>query len=107
MIYCVMAQLQFDTPAETDKMTTVVADKLVGKLLWGMVKNIKGIDTETGKPSSLIEIRFEYKADAWEVFNLIKDKIIKIPELCGSVSIHLCGHDEHKECTIWGRYIKV
>lgn len=75
------------------------------KPIWGEFNLSESVDEE-GKPLNNILIRFDREADARELFNLIKDKMEKIPVLTGRASIHQCGHAEDKPCINWEVYVK-
>jgi len=92
MIYAVLANLYFDTPAKQDQLSQFISDKIAGKLIWGSVIRANGFD-EFSKPTSNIEIRLENQVDMDELYDLIKDKMIHIPVLKGTVSKHNCFHD--------------
>ena len=92
MKYAVIASLQFDTPARSDLMSQAIKEKIVGKLTWGAVNVSQGLSDE-GKPNTGVEIRFNTEADMNEVYTLIKDRMLKLPVLKGSVSKHPCLHD--------------
>jgi len=107
MKYCVMADLRFDTPSKNDQMSQVVKDKLVGKLLWGAANVSKGLGGD-GKPTTNVEVRFDNEVDMNELYDLIKDKMAKLPVLHGRVSKHLCFHDVENRppCVIQEEYVK-
>jgi len=81
-------------------MSLAIKNKIVDKLTNSILKPYWGEFTlsdstsEEGKPSNNLTIRFDKEADMDELFDLIKDKMIKLPVLHGSVSKHLCPHDE-------------
>ena len=108
MKYCVMSDLEFDTPAKNDQMSQAVKDKLVGKLLWGPVTIIGGLGWD-GKPNTSVVVRFDNEIDMNELYALIKDRMAKLPVLKGRVSKHLCPHDEgrnHPPCVFQEEYMK-
>ena len=92
MKYCVTANLIFENPSKNDQMSQAIKEKIVGKLTWGAVNISQGLSDE-GKPNTGVEIRFNTEADMNEVYTLIKDRMLKLPVLKGSVSKHPCLHD--------------
>ena len=102
-----MADLTFDTPAKNDQMAQAIKDKIVGKLIWGKANITQGLN-ENGQPNNVVEIRFEKEADADDLYNLIVDRMTRIPVLKGTVTAHPCTHDEeHPEsCVITKKYVK-
>jgi len=112
MKYAIIANLQFSTPTLNSQMTQAIKDKIIDKFtgailkpVWGEVVMAEGT-SEDGKPSSNLTIRFDKEVDMNEVYNLIRDKMIKLPVLKGRISKHLCGHDEHSPCVDWGSFEK-
>ena len=107
MKYCVMASLRFDTPAKVDQMAQAVKDFIAGKLLWGQAINATGSIIKD-YPSNFVEIRFVNEADMNDLFDLIKDRMVKLPVLKGWVSKHPCLHDEECpiSCILSEKYIK-
>lgn len=90
---CVMATLIFGTSGRRDILDTALKDKIAGKVVWGKPVISAGVDLD-GQPSHIFEARFESEVDMVELFDFIKDKIIKIPVLKGRVTKHYCDHDE-------------
>ena len=101
-------------------MTQAIKDKLgwvvssidnsisIAKPCWGEVIVSEGI-SEDGKPSNNVVIRYNEEADAKELFDMVKDKIVKIPVLSGRISLHLCGHDtvgSNQPCVNWVEFVK-
>ncbi len=108
MKYCVMANLSFDTPAKRDTISQVINNFIAGKLIWGATQSLQSIGME-GNPSHNLLIRFENRADMDSLFEIIKDKMLKIPVLKGTVSKHDCPHDENppKPCEVLLKWVKV
>ena len=108
MKYCIMANLQFSVPTLRSHMSQVIKEKIVDKITDTILKSYWGDFTladstsEEGKPSNNLTIRFDKEADMNELFDLIKDKMIKLPVLKGSLSKHYCYHDENNTpCVLW------
>lgn len=100
MKFCVIANLTFETPAKRDSISQTISDKIAGKLIWGEVQSQKTISMD-GLPSHNLLIRFENKTDMLSLFELIKDKMIQIPVLKGTISTHVCYHDvDSRPCVI-------
>lgn len=93
MKYCVMSDLRLGTKAKRDKLSDDIAMKSSGRKVWGDTIISRGEDEE-GYPTYTLEVRFDNAVDMDEVFNFIKSKLDKIPVLKGSVSKHICSHDE-------------
>lgn len=106
MKYCVATDLAFETSAKRDTMSQAVIDNIGAKLTWGEKIIQSGIN-DKGKPSHSLMVRFETKADMDDLFDLIKDKMIKIPALKGTVSRHDCPHDTGGICVISEIYEKI
>ena len=91
--FCAQANLVFDTPAKRDKLHNDLLTKLAYKPTWGEI-GIGASTDEDNRPVQSLLVRFEYRADMNAMYEFIKDKIDKIPVLKGSVSHHICGHNE-------------
>jgi len=99
--YCVQANLTFDTKAKRDKLHAELLTKLAYKPTWGEVfigaspSTPLSVSTdEDNRPAQSLLVRYNYRADMNAMYEFIKDKMAKIPLLSGSVSRHVCGHDE-------------
>ena len=92
MLYCILANLQMETPAKRDTVDNDVKVRIGGKKVCGQTIISKGQDGK-GYPTSNIEIRFENRADMEDLFAFIKDRMIRTPVLRGTVSKHDCPHD--------------
>jgi len=111
MKYCIIANLSFSTPSLNSQMSQAIKDKIIDKITGAMLKPVWGEvvlaeSIEEGKPGSNITIRFDKEADMNEVYNLIRDKMVKLPVLSGRISKHLCGHDSGQPCTNWEEFVK-
>ena len=97
--YAVQANLTFDTPAKRNKLHDELLTKLANKPTWGEV-GIGASTDEDNRPAQSLLARYNYRADMNAMYEFIKDKMAKIPVLSGSVSRHVCGHDEgnHWNC---------
>lgn len=106
MKYCVLASLQASIPLLRNQTAQAIRGKLAGKHTWGELKVSEEFD-EDGKPIVVVIARFDKKEDMNELYNLIKDRIERIPVLKGKVKKHICGHDEGKPCESREEYVKV
>ena len=100
MKYCIMASLSFDTPAKRDGLASDIKTFIGAKHTWGETI-LNSANDEKGKPTHITEVRFQVKANMSDLFIFIKDKMLKIPVLKGTVSKHNCPHDEGgKPCVL-------
>lgn len=93
MKYNVSAELYFDTPAKRDTLGNDTVIRIGGKPVWGKTVVNKG-QGEDGKPSTGVDVRFNNKADMDDLYDFLKDKMVKVPVLKGVISRHVCTHDE-------------
>lgn len=93
MKYAVMYNLRLETPAKRDKLNDDIKLKIGGKPVWGKTVISKGQD-EAGYPTHGLEVRFNKKLDMDDIFEFIKGRLDKIPVVKGTVSKHICYHDE-------------
>jgi len=93
MKYAILSNLKLDTTAQKDKLTTAILARVANKPTWGEVSIGSGVDMD-GKPIHSSSIRFDHKPDADDLFGFIKGQIANIPVLKGTVSQHICNHDE-------------
>ena len=93
MKYAVISSLSFKTDAQRDGLSNELKPKIANKPTWGEVGLSSDIDID-GKPHLSLSIRYDEKPDMADLFDAIKQKISLIPVLKGSVSSHICGHDE-------------
>lgn len=107
MKYCVQANLIQETPASRDTLNKDIQSRIGGKKLWGDAVNSNSQDMD-GSPNNTIVIRFDNEADMDDLFDFISKKMVKIPVLKGSVSKHVCYHDEQpsKLCEILDSFVK-
>jgi len=91
--FAIMSNLRPETPAKRDKFNADILARVANKPTWGAVEISSSTD-EDGKPIHSSSIRFDKKPDADDLFSFIKTQMDKIPVLKGTVSQHICNHDE-------------
>lgn len=102
--YCVQAELKFTTQNKRDDATKEALLKFGLRKVWGETNISAGI--EDGYPTQALTVRFVEEKDMDECYDYIKEKMQRIPVLHGTVSKHICYHDETppKPCVVSERY---
>lgn len=103
----IIADLEWDTPTERDKFKNNIDARLANTRCYDRGES-HGEDEE-GNPVSRVDVRPEKETDADDLYEHIKNKMMKTPGVRGRITIHDCQHDEgppFEECRIDREYEK-
>ena len=93
-----IAQIEVSLPAKADEMVFTILTRIAGKPLWAGQENrvVRG-QSEEGKPTANIELRFDNKADRDDLASYLKGLDAR-PNVVVIGTIHDCYHDEGLSC---------
>ena len=103
MKYAVQGLLTFNVMAQRNLLRDELINQIANKTVWGEIDLRSG--EKEDNPNQSLQIRFNTETNMNEMFDWIKDQMVRIPVLKGVVSKHKCSHDENNDpCVILEKF---
>lgn len=100
MVYCINAELAFQTRAANDSVFAALLASITSQLRFG-AEQFEKQNSKFGPWGTFIIMRFRQRSDAVALKDLIDAQTLINPPLTGSFyRIHDCLHDEESNCSI-------
>lgn len=94
MVYCLQAQLAFNTATRRNNVRTAILNRIDGRSRW-QADRIEAQSNRIGPNGLAVELRFVSRADQEDLESRLDALFPQNPPLAGSwMRLHDCSHDE-------------